>query len=94
MRRRVEATVLEVNFVTGDESLRGGAPSRVRALTRAGCAALDSGRRSGWQPQLGVAGATRGLTPPVLTPTFRARPRAIGRLGRRGCFTLGMAASS
>lgn len=86
----VEATVLEVKMECSSGSLRADSPSRVRALGRAVCDALDCGRRSGSLVQLRVAGATLGLVQPGFTTTG-AWPCL--RAERAGRFTRDMAAS-
>src|SRR5438094_8698819 len=88
--RRVEATVLEVKMECSSGSLRADSPSRVRALERAVCDALDCSRRSGSLVQLRVAGAAGCLAQPAFTATG---PWPFFRLEPTGRFTRDMAAS-
>jgi hypothetical protein len=90
---KVEATVLEVKLESAVVSLRADSPSRVRVLPHAGFAALDCGRRSGWEGQLEVADATCCLLQPVSTATASARSRSFLRGHLVGCFMRDMAVS-
>jgi hypothetical protein len=90
--QRDEATVLQVKLESSSDSLRADSPSRVRALPRAVCDALDCGRRSGSEVQLGVAGATRCRPQPFFTagaPSWVS----VFRVDRAGYFTRDMADS-
>jgi hypothetical protein len=88
----IEATVLEVKLESL-ASLRADSPSRVRALARAGRAALDCGRCSGSELHLGVAGATRCLVQPVFTPTAATCLMPSFRMDRAERFTRDTVAS-
>src|SRR5437588_12851527 len=87
---KIEATVLEVKMECSSGSLRADSPSRVRALERAVCDALDCSRRSGSLVQLRVAGAAGCLAQPAFTATG---PWPFFRLEPTGRFTRAMAAS-